>query len=72
MDEGIRPRMSQKLIDRLPPVLKDGRYLNAANACSMNDGAAFILLCSGQYLKVHGLTPRCRLSGAFVREPTLL
>ena len=24
MDEGIRPRMSQKLIDRLPPVLKDG------------------------------------------------
>lgn len=65
MDEGIRPRMSQKLIDRLPPVLKDGRYLNAANACSMNDGAAFILLCSGQYLKDHGLTPRCRLSGAF-------
>ena len=30
----------------------------------MNDGAAFLLLCSGRYLKDHGLTPRCRLTGA--------
>ena len=50
-DEGIRPRLNQRLLDRLPCVLKDGRYLNAANACTMNDGAAFLLLCSEQYLK---------------------
>lgn len=51
MDEGIRPRMSQKLIDRLPPVLKDGRYLNAANACSMNDGAAFTFFAPASILR---------------------
>ena len=72
MDEGIRPRMSQKLLDKLPPVLKDGRYLNAANACTMNDGAAFLLLCSGRYLKDHGLTPRCRLTGALSTGADLL
>ena len=64
LDEGIRPRMSQKLLDKLPPVLKDGRYLNAANACTMNDGAAFLLLCSEQYLKKHKLSPRFRLANA--------
>ena len=36
-DEGIRPRLNQRLLDRLPCVLRDGRYLNAANACTMND-----------------------------------
>lgn len=63
-DEGIRPGISQKLLDRLPPVLKGGQYLNAANACTMNDGAAFVILCSGQYLKAHGLTARCRITHA--------
>lgn len=63
-DEGIRPRLNQRLLDRLPCVLKDGRYLNAANACTMNDGAAFLLLCSEQYLKKHQLSPRFRLADA--------
>lgn len=63
-DEGIRPRLNQRLLDRLPCVLKDGRYLNAANACTMNDGAAFLLLCSQHYLEKHQLTPRFRLTDA--------
>lgn len=63
-DEGIRPRLNQRLLDRLPCVLKNGRYLNAANACTMNDGAAFLLLCSEQYLKKHKLSPRFRLTNA--------
>lgn len=63
-DEGIRPRMNQKLLDRLPPVLENGRYLNAANACTMNDGAAFVILCSGQFLSSHGLTAQSRLTGS--------
>ena len=64
-DEGIRPRLNQRLLDRLPCVLKDGRYLNAANACTMNDGAAFLLLCSDRYLKKHKLTPRFYLTNAY-------
>lgn len=63
-DEGIRTKISQKLLDKLPPVLKDGRYLNAANACTMNDGAAFVMLCSAHYLAAHGLAPRCRITNA--------
>ena len=63
-DEGIRPRLNQRLLDRLPCVLRDGRYLNAANACTMNDGAAFLLLCSEPYLKKHKLSARFRLANA--------
>lgn len=63
-DEGIRPAISQKLLDKLPPVLKDGQYLNAANACTMNDGAAFVMLCSRRYLTAHGLSARCRITNA--------
>lgn len=63
-DEGIRPRISQRLLDRLPCVLPEGQYLNAANACTMNDGAAFLILCSERYRKDHGLTARFRLTQA--------
>lgn len=64
-DEGIRPRLNKRLLDRLPCVLKDGRYLNAANVCTMNDGAAFLLLCSESYLKKHCLNAHFRLTNAF-------
>lgn len=63
-DESIRPNMSQKLLDKLPPVLKDGQYLNAANACTMNDGAAFVVLCSGRYMTRNRLKALCRLTNA--------
>lgn len=63
-DEGIRPRMSQRLIDRLPKLLPDGKLLNAANACLINDGAAFIVLCSKNYLEEHGLKAQARVLGS--------
>ncbi len=50
-DEGIRPTMSQRLMDRLPYLLKDGTKITAANACLMHDGAAFVILCSEKFLK---------------------
>lgn len=56
-DEGIRASMSQKLIDRLPCLLPGGSVINAANACLMHDGAAFVALCSEEYGKCHNLTP---------------
>lgn len=60
-DEGIRPRMSQKLIDRLPKLLPDGKYLTAANACLINDGAAFLVLCSERYLQHHQLQAQAKI-----------
>lgn len=60
-DEGIRPRMSQKLLNRLTPLLKNGRHITAANACFINDGAAFLVLCSKRYLAASGLRPVAKI-----------
>lgn len=60
-DEGIRPRMSQRLIDRLPKLLPDGKLLTAANACLINDGAAFVVLCSERYLQEHNLQAQAKV-----------
>ena len=63
-DEGIRPRMSQRLLDRLPKVVPEGEFITAANSCLINDGAAFLVLCSEGYLKEHGLTPQAKVLGS--------
>lgn len=63
-DEGIRPKMSQRLLDRMPKLLPEGQYLTAANACLINDGAAFLVLCSEKYLAERGLKPQARVIGS--------
>ncbi len=57
-DEALRPRMSERLLARAPRVTDfDGGILTAANACTMNDGAAFVALASGDWVKAHGVKP---------------
>lgn len=63
-DEGIRPRMSQRLLDRMPKVLPEGRFITAANSCLINDGAAWVVLCSEKYLQAHGLKAQARVLGS--------
>lgn len=63
-DEGIRPRMSQRLLDRMPKVLEGGEFITAANSCLINDGAAFVVLCSQKYLQEHGLKAQARVLGS--------
>ncbi len=60
-DEGVRRRLNPGLLKRLPPVLPEGRYIHAGNACRLNDGAAFILLCSERFLHANGLRAQARL-----------
>lgn len=60
-DEGIRPRMSQRLLDRMPKVLEGGNFITAANSCLINDGAAFVVLCSEKYLQEHGLNAQFKV-----------
>lgn len=62
-DEGIRPRMSERLLDRLPGVLQKDGLITAGNACLTNDGAAFVLLCSERYAAMHGLQPKAEFVG---------
>ena len=45
-----------------PAFVKDGT-VTAANASSLNDGAAAVVLCSAEYGRAHGLTPIARITG---------
>ena len=62
-DDGIRERMSQRLLDRLPLLLGEGTSLTAGTACRINDGAAFALLASGNAVRQRGLHPVARILG---------
>ena len=56
-DAGIRDRMSERFLDKLPPLLPGGAILTAGNTCLMHDGAAFLLVASKRYMKEHNLIP---------------
>ena len=60
-DSGVRPHLSKKLLRRLPPHFGPGTLLDAGNACAIHDGAAFLLLASGDFLRRHHLKPEARL-----------
>nr|UWI49525.1 acetyl-CoA C-acyltransferase [Clostridioides difficile] len=60
-DEGIRDKMSQRLLDRIPSILGKGSITNAANACLINDGASFLILCSKKYLKNTKKNPKAKV-----------
>lgn len=60
-DECIREHISEKLLDRLPPSLPHEELINAGNACSLNDGAAFIVLCSENYLTRHRVKAKAKI-----------
>ena len=63
-DEGIRPRMSRKLLNRMPKILPGGKLITAANACLINDGAAFVVLCSEKYLKKYSKKPIAKIKSS--------
>lgn len=45
----------------LPPAFEEGGTVTAANASTLNDGAAALVLASGEYAGERGLRPRARL-----------
>ena len=76
-DEAIRPRMGRKLLARAPRVtkVKDG-ILTSANACTMNDGAAFVVLASQSWVEKYHAEPwaevlGCQMIGGDPRRPPL-
>lgn len=60
-DEGIREKMNQRLLDRMKPLLHEKGKLTAGNACLINDGAAFVALCSEGFLKKSGMKPKAQV-----------
>ena len=47
-DESVRANMRKSLLSRMPAV--SGTLTTAGNACTKNDGAAFVILCSEEYI----------------------
>ena len=63
IDEGPRPDSSAEGLAKLRPVFRNGMFggtVTAGNASQMSDGAAAVLLASGQAVKDYGLTPLAR------------
>ena len=54
-DETVRPKISEKLLKRLQPLVPNGKFVTAGNACLTQDGAAFVIICSKKYAEVHNL-----------------
>ena len=60
VDEFPRATTAEALAKLKPAFKKDG-VVTAGNSSGINDGAAAIILASGEAVKKHGLKPLCRL-----------
>ena len=63
IDEGPRADTSMESLAKLKPVFRNGQFggtVTAGNSSQMSDGAAAVLLASGQAIKDYGLTPLAR------------
>jgi len=73
-DEGPRPDTNMKALARLRPVFANGGSVTAGNSSQTSDGAAFVMLMSGEKVKELGLEPIARLVSYGVAgvEPSIM
>ncbi len=62
-DEHPRADTSLETLSKLKPVNGADKTVTAGNASGVNDGAAALILASGEAVERHGLTPRARILG---------
>jgi len=63
-DEGPRADTSIEKLAKLKPAFREGGSVTAGNSSSLNDGAAAMLIASGQRAKDLGLKPMARIVAA--------
>ena len=61
-DEGPREDTSFEELSRLKPAFRPHGSVTAGNSSSLNDGAAALLLASGDYVSAHGLKTLAKVS----------
>ncbi|KAI9275409.1 Thiolase, N-terminal domain-containing protein [Sporodiniella umbellata] len=73
-DEYPRYGLQLENLTRLKPVFKKDGVVTAANASGINDGAAALVLASGEAVEKYGLTPLARVVSwqASAVEPSLM
>ena len=62
-DESIRDKMSQRLINRSSPLVKEGGYTSVMNACLTHDGASIMVLASEVMVKKLKVKPLVEIVG---------
>ena len=62
-DEGPRANTTLEVLAGLKPVVRAGSIVTAGNSSTLNDGAAAVLIASGEAIERLGLTPRARIVG---------
>ena len=60
-DTGIKKNISRRLLERAPLPLGAGTIISAGNACRINDGAAFVVLASENFVREKSLTPAAQI-----------
>jgi acetyl-CoA C-acetyltransferase len=60
-DEHPRPDATLEGLAKLPPVFRKGGTVHAGNSSGITDGAATMLVASGDAVKAHGLKPEARI-----------
>jgi acetyl-CoA acetyltransferase family protein len=60
-DQGIRPATTPEILGGLEPVFRAGGRVTAGNSSQVSDGAAALLLMSGQKADELGMTPRAKV-----------
>jgi 3-oxoadipyl-CoA thiolase len=62
-DEGPRRDTSAEVLAGMRSIVRAGGVVTAGNSSSLNDGAAAIIVASGEAVEKYGLTPRARILG---------
>lgn len=62
-DEHPRPSTTFEALQKLKPFVKTGGTITAGNASGVNDGAAAVILATGEAAEKHGLTPIAKVLG---------
>ncbi len=60
-DEGIRANSTMEGLTKLKPAFAADGTVTAGNSSTINDGAAALIVASGQMIKTQGLTPLARI-----------
>lgn len=73
-DEFIRPATTKEILGKLRPAFKKDGTVTAGNSSGLNDGAAAMLIASGDAVKAHKLQPLARIvsSGVAGVEPRIM
>lgn len=62
-DEHLRPDATIEGMRKLPPVFRKDGTVHAGNSSGITDGAAAMLVASGEAVRAHGLKPSARIVG---------